>query len=126
MKIKYDPLKTTVIGTIAATLMAVSAHSSASDDARPIWAGHFEEAYSSNSAPTSASGLRSNRNSVEDHLLWAGHFEQAYSGASQGTRVTRPDGGKHLLWAGRFEQAYQPVREETLLVSESIEVAMER
>jgi hypothetical protein len=125
MKIKYDTLKTTVIGTIAATLIAVSAHSSAADDGLPIWAGHFEEAYSFNSSRISASG-RSNRNSVEDRLLWAGHFEQAYSGASQGTRVTRPDGGKHLLWAGHFKQAYQPVREETLPASGSIEVAMDQ
>jgi hypothetical protein len=126
MKTKYDTLKTTVIGTIAATLMGVSAHSSAADDGRPIWAGHFEEAYSSNSSSISASG-RSNRNSAEDRpLLWAGHFEQTYSGASQGTRATRPDGGKHLLWAGHFEQAYQPVREETPPTSGSIEVAMDR
>ncbi len=125
MKTKYDTLKTSVVGTITATLIAVSAQGSAADGL-PIWAGQFEEAYSSGFSRTGISSLRSNRGSVEDRLVWAGHFEQAYRGTSQGTRMlTRPNEGQQLLWAGHFEQAYQPAREAAVPESTSIDVAMD-
>jgi hypothetical protein len=126
MKTKYDTLKSSVIGTIAATLITVSAQGSAADGL-PIWAGQFEAAYDSTSEQTESARVRSDGSSVKDAIVWANHFEQAYSGASQGPRVvTRPDEGKHLLWAGHFEQAYRPAREAVVPKSISIEVAMDR
>jgi hypothetical protein len=125
MKTKYTILKPSAIGTIAATLLAVSAQASAVDENYPIWAGHFKEAYSSMSPQTGTSMFRSNTSSVRDRLIWAGHFEQAYSGSSQGAQVvTRPGPGRYLLWAEQFPQAYQPAGEE--VEATGIQVAMDR
>ena len=126
MKTKYDTLKTSVIGTITATLIAVSAQGSAADGL-PIWAGQFKAAYDSTSEQTGSTRVRAGSSSAKDALVWASHFEQAYSGTSQETRVvTRPDEGKHLLWAGHFEQAYQPARKAVVPESISIDMAMDR
>lgn len=127
MKTKQTLRKSSAIGTIAATLMAISAQTIAADENQPIWAGHFKEVYSLASPQSASSSFRSNTSSIEDRLIWAGHFEQAYGPSSQGTRVvTRPDGGKYLLWAGHFKEAYQPAREEVVVEPSSIAVVMDQ
>lgn len=125
MKTRQMTLKT--IGAVAVTLMATGGQASVADDHQPVWAGHFESAYSVGSTrdeqftPSSNPGSR-----PQDALIWAGQFEQAYDSSYQGGVVTRPIAGKYLLWAGQFRQAYSPVREDVPEGTGLIEVAMDR
>jgi hypothetical protein len=132
MKIKYTALKSSSIGAIIAGLLAVSGQTSAADVNLPIWAGHFEQAYSSTSEQTARStSVRSGASSsLKDHLIWAGQFKQAYGPPSQQANVTtgptRYNVAEHLLWAGQLKQAYQAPHEEAGDEIRAIMVAMDR
>ncbi|MGH8501561.1 MAG: hypothetical protein ACREVE_03645 [Gammaproteobacteria bacterium] len=121
---KTNRTKLNTIAILSATLMAAGGQASVAGDHQPIWAGHFDSAYSAGAtrdqqfSPSANSGSR-----PQDALIWAGRFEQAYDGSPSGVAVTRPAAGKNLLWAGSFKQAYQPAREE---VVEGIELVMDR
>jgi len=125
MKTRRTKLNT--IAILSATLMAAGGQASVAGDHQPIWAGHFESAYSAGATrdqqftPSANSGSR-----PQDALIWAGRFEQAYDGSSRGVAVTRPAAGKHLLWAGQFPRAYQPVQAVLPEGNRPVEVAINR